>query len=94
MALVSNRGSITTARGTLLSTAWSDTGHQASGQDVFLRATTGTAYLGGTGVTALTGFPLVPNTNLTVNVDPGETLCAIRATSGTTTIRYMISSRD
>lgn len=99
MAINSNRGSITTTRGTILAYPFSsgphDPAHQPPSKDVWVRSTSGTAYLGGTGVTGLTGFPVTPNVTLgPINVDAGETLCAIRNTTGTTTIRYLISSYD
>lgn len=97
MAFVATRGSITTARGTLVSVPAAASGQRVPegyGVDVSLRVAAGTVCLGGTGVTAATGYQLIPGQPLKVNVDYGEKLCAVRPTSGTTTVQVLTSTRD
>lgn len=100
MAFVGSRGSITTTRGTLLAVPAATAGvaiPEGYGTDVSLRVASGTVMLGGTGLgntSATRGYDLVPGQPLKVNVDYGETLCAMRQTSGTTVVHMLRSTRD
>lgn len=98
MAFTSTRGSIGATRGTLYAYAsapgvdW----RSAPGIEVHLQTITGTAYIGGTDVTTVNGYSLGQGSALTVNVDPGETLCAISTggAGGTAVLRTLKSTRD
>ena len=99
MAISASRGTITATRGTLVT--YPDTpglshGQRPPGWDVRLRvASGGTAVLGGPGVLAGSGYALTSTSGvLELNLDPGETLCAIRPTAGTTVVHVLTSTRD
>ncbi len=99
MAVSATRGSVTNSAPLLLaSVASAPDGVDippGQGLDVFLRCAAGTAVLGGgTTVKSYNGYSLVPTQPLNINLDYGESLYAIRPTSGTTTVHVLTSTRD
>lgn len=72
---------ITAARVTVSTTAVALNTASTAGSTIVIRNvdTTDTCELGGSGVTAGTGFPLAPNAQVALDLDAGDVVFAIRS---------------